>query len=702
MESMTGPSCPSSRTRSRARHRRPLAPVVAAALAASLHAPAGAQDGSPAGAAGVPIPSGPAAGLESVQVTGNPLRSGATPVPASSLQGESLLLRSAPTLGETLDGLPGVAGTRFGPNSDRPVIRGLDGDRIRILGNSGATIDASSLSFDHAVPVEPLVVERIEVLRGPASLLYGGSAVGGVVNLIDNRIPRSPLTGATGLGQLRAGGAASERSGSALLEAGDGRFALHADAFYRDTDDLRVPTFTRPDGVTASRVENSASRSRGGALGASWTSANGYLGASYDGYEKDYGVVVEPEVTIRMRSERFSLAGERRALEGPLRAARFRIANTDYRHDELEGQEVGTRFANRGTDGRVELEHAPIGPLRGVLGLQSESSRFSALGEEAFVPSTRTRGDAVFVHEEWAFEGGRATFGGRVERARVSSEGDAPDAPEPRFGAPSSRSFAPRSAAVGLSLDLAPKWRLDSNLAYTERAPTFYELYANGVHVATGAYERGDPTLNTEKGTALDVALGWRDGPHRLKAGVFASRFRDFISLDYLSADSGATNEEGEPLPLYAFQAVPARFEGAEIEGATRLASAPARIDLSGKLDWVRARNRDTGEPLPRIAPLRLTLAVDLRRDRWGGRAELVHAARQDDVPAYDSATDGYTLLNLAATYRFRLGSTSATLFARANNLTDQLAFNASSIQTVRGYAPLAGRSLLAGVQIGF
>lgn len=256
-----------------------------------------------------------------VVVTGNPLGRDTLAQPTSVLAGEGLVVRRGGTLGETLDGLPGVASTSFGPQSSRPVIRGLDGDRVRLLDNGGASVDASNLSFDHAVALDPLVAERIEILRGPAALLYGGNATGGVVNLIDNRIPRAAADGLSGRAELRLGGAAREKAGAALLEGGAGGFSWHADVAGRNSDDLRTPRFQRPTeeggSERARRVANSAGQSRSGALGASWADADGFIGASVDRHENDYGVTVEPDVGIRMERDRVALAGERRRLAGP-------------------------------------------------------------------------------------------------------------------------------------------------------------------------------------------------------------------------------------------------------------------------------------------------------------------------------------------------------------------------------------------------
>jgi iron complex outermembrane receptor protein len=644
--------------------------------------------------------------LPTVLVTGNPLRSDDPVVPHTVLAGDGLVLRRGATLGDTLGGLVGVSSTYFGPNANRPVIRGQDGDRIRVLNNSGAALDASALSFDHAVPIDPLAVERVEVLRGPAALLYGGSAVGGVVNSIDNRIPRAAIAATGGAAELRLGGPAGERGAAALVETGGSGFALHVDAFDRETDDLRVPAFDRPveGGGTERRTElvNSAGSAQGGAVGASHTWAHGYFGASVDTYRSDYGVVVEDDVTIRMDRDRAAVAGEVRELPGFIHTVRGHLAGTRYKHEEVEGSgEVGTTFNNEGEDLRVELLHRPVplpaGSLHGVFGLQAESSRFDALGEEAFVPGTRTRQQAVFVVEEWALQAGvRLSAGARAERARVASQGDAPDAEEARFGPAQSRSFSPTSVSLGGAFALVPQWQLSGQLAATERAPTSYELFANGVHVATAAFERGNPDQQQERGTHLELGLQWQHEARLLKLSVFRSRFANYIAL----VDTGDVFVEGdESFPIYAFEGVRARLQGVELEGRTRVMDGELRLDLSAQLDAVRGDNLSRGEPLPRIAPRRTTLALDAATGPWQMRAELQHAAEQARVSADDVATPSATLLNASVARRATLGPLQALWFARFTNLTDELAFNAASIRTVRELAPLPGRGVLVGVR---
>jgi len=667
-------------------------PILLAAIAAAT-APSWAQQAPP-----------------SIVITGNPFGSSEVATPSTVLSGNGLVLRRASTMGETLDGLPGVSSSYFGPNASRPVIRGQDGDRIRVLSNAGASLDASSLSFDHAVPIDPLVVERIEVLRGPAALLYGGSAVGGVVNAIDNRIPKAPIDSASAALETRFGGAARERAVSALVEGGSGGFAFHADGFGRRTGDLEVPAFDRPmdDGTSErrTRVDNSASRAHGGALGGSIVWRQGYLGASVDSYRNSYGIVAEDDITIEMRRDKLALAAELRSTDAFISTLRAQAASTDYEHQEIEGDgAIGTIFRTRGSDARVELLHRETGlgagRLEGTWGLQFESSRFSALGEEAFVPSTHTRQAAAFALERWSWgEGGHLSAGVRAEQVRVRSDGDA-DPGEAQFGPPRERSFSPRSASLGALLNINAQWQLTSSFSYTERAPTSYELYADGVHAATSAYEQGNPHQQLERGRNLDLALGWRDGVNRVRVGAFASRFSSYIAL---AATGGPdfVDDAGDAFPVYAFRGVRAQLYGLEGELAWRLLAGPRTVDIDARIDLVRGRNDDSGEPLPRLAPLRATVGLHLTQGAWTGRLEVQHAARQARVPGTDVPTGGWTLLNLSASHALKLGHWDGLLFAKLLNVGDRLAFNASTIDTVRPLAPLPGRALVVGLRATF
>lgn len=670
-----------------------------------------------AGAAASTASGDASATLPTVVVTGNPLGDSDTVAPATVLTGEALRLRQSATLGDTLDGLPGVASSYFGPNAGRPAIRGQDGDRIRILQNGGASIDASSLSYDHNAPIDPLTVERVEVLRGPAALLYGGSALGGVVNVIDNRIPEAPVAGPEGgvNGRASVGYASGnrEKSGAAMVEAGNDRYALHVDAFSRNAGDTRAPedlACERPGSPEmARRICNSANRANGGAVGGTVFFNRGYLGASASSYSSSYGTVAEDDVHIGMKASRFALKGQYQPASGPVDQLDVQWSRGNYHHTEFEGEETGTTFRNHGNDLRLQARHRAWGALRGVWGLQWEDAAFSATGEEAFMPPSRTRSLALFAHEELATGWGKLTFGARAEDVRVRSSGDVDgDEDEARFAA-GQRRFHPVSAAFGALVNVAPRWQLTGNLAYTQRAPRDYELYANGPHVATAAWETGNPGLGLEKATSLDVGARWQDGPQRFAVTAFASHFANYIGLMSTGREMAG---EDEPLPEFAYTGVRARFVGLEASGTVRLlgeqgvagASGNSVLDLDLRADLVRAQNLSADQPLPRIAPARLGATLRWANGPWGAQLGFDHMAAQHRVPEGDRATGAYTLWNAAFTYRQKLGRAQLNWFARIDNLTNQLAYSATSVLTTTAFpkAPLPGRSLRVGVQATF
>lgn len=638
--------------------------------------------------------------LDTVVVTGNPLGATELIAPVDQLNSYELLQRGQSSLGETLNGMPGVSSTYFGPNASRPVIRGLDSDRISILNNGSASLDLSALSYDHAVALDPLLIERVEVLRGPGVLQYGGSAVGGVVNVIDGRIHREPLFGEKGgvSGRLDAGFATGnkEQGGAVVLDAGTNRYTLHVDAMSRKTEDVSVPVALdcTKNGVTTTdrRICNSASETNGGAVGGTLFFDRGYLGASLSTYEKNYGAVAEDEVTIRMRSNRYALEGELRELSSLIQSVKAQYSLTDYKHTEFEGATVGTRFATRGQDLRLEARHARIGKLEGVIGLQLDETDFSANGAEAYAPNSRTRSGAAFVHEELGTAWGKLSAGARVESVRVESFG----IPGNAAFTPGSRSFNPASYALGALWNVAPEWQLTSNVSLNERAPRHYELYANGEHVATSSEEIGNPNLGQERSANVDLGAAWKRGAHKARVQVFQHRFSNYISLE-------GTDLAASP-PEYTYTQVQARFTGAEASATMRLLDARHKLDLGLRADTVRADNTSTGQPLPRIAPHRVGVSLQWNHAAWSARLGVDGYAGQDRVPSGQQTTGGYALWNAGLSLRDRVSGLPALWYARLDNIGDKLAYSSSSIltQTRPGGVPLPGRSLKVGLQLSF
>ncbi len=638
--------------------------------------------------------------LDQVPVTGNPLgvASDDMVVPVSVLGGRELSLRRQGTLGETLNGIPGVTATQFGPNASRPIIRGLDAERVRIMQNGVGVLDASSLSFDHAVGIDPLIIEQIDVVRGPAALLYGGSAMGGVVNAIDHRIPKESLNGYTGRAEARFGGPDNTRNGAAVVDVGNGLFALHADVYSRETSNLDIPGYavskrksladgTERDSKGKKTLNNSAGFANGGAMGASWTFDKGYLGLSYADSNNYYGTVAEDDVKIDMNNKRTELAGEVRDLKGPIEKLKLRMAYTNYKHVELENGEVGTTFKNRGMQGSLEGTHQTFLGLNGVVGYQFQNTRFMALGEEAFVPSVTTQDQSLYLYEEYAIDKHKITFGGRTGETSVRS------ADSDNFGTGQNKRFSPNSFALGGLYTIDESWVATVNLSHNERAPSYFELFADGPHIATGQVEIGNTALKKERSNGIDAQLKWKSGGHSITLGAYATKFKNFIGLFNKGNDRLV---DGELLPEAEFRAVPALFKGLELEGKFALNDEWA-LRLRG--DYVHAKDTRNNDYLPRISPLRLGGGVDYRLGNWNARMDVLHAFKQNDVAENELKTDGYTNLSALVAYKLPV-KYHVELFAKANNLlNDEIREHASFLKDI---SPAGARSVLVGARADF
>ena len=669
--------------------------------------------------------------LDDVTITARSLENTGLLVPAQQLSGAALTQRLGSTLGETLDNLPGIANSSFGPNVGRPTIRGMDGDRIRILQNSGANMDVSGLSFDHAVPMDPLTTERIEILRGPATLLYGGSAIGGVVNVIDNRIARERAFdakgGVMGKAEVRAGGAANERSTGAMVETGTDKFAIHVDAFDRRTQNLKVPkNMSCESGVNSVKVCNSASNTKGGAVGGTLLFDRGYLGLSTSEYKSTYGTVAEEYVTIGMVRRHHALEGKLRDVGEWFQDVKFQGGYTHYTHTEYDANVAGTVFNNSGLDSRIEARQRSVSlgnglQLEGMLGFQRENNNLGTSGDEKFIPSSRTQSTALFTYQALKTSWGQWSAGARTERVSVQSLEDIASTTTPISTiSAQTKTFNPVSFALGVMRNLRTGemqegWQITSNLSASQRAPKDYELFANGAHAATGTFEVGSPNNTLEKATQLDVGGEWKKGVHKFGLTAFTSNFSNYISLQASSATPSA--DDG---PFYNFQGVRARFMGLEshaklrmVGGQQALLSNDAQhgaVDLELRGDMVRADDLTNGRPMPRIAPMRLGADALWSKNAWGARFGFMHAGAQNRMPYYSNVTPvttaAYTLWNAGLNYHAHSGPTHWMFFAKIDNLTNKLAYSSTSslTQTMSSSLapPLAGRSLKLGLQASF
>lgn len=647
---------------------------------------------------------------DTVVVTADPLGNSVLFTPSSYLTDDELAYSKQSSLGETLNNLPGVSSSYFGPFASRPIIRGMDGDRIRILRNGMTAMDASALSQDHAVPEDPMGIDRVEVLRGPAALLYGGNAIGGVVNTINGRIPQQPIEGVSGQAETGFSGANNDRHAGVALDTGHQGFNLHLDGSSRSFQDLRIPgeaatdRFKRenPDDEhndERNRLTNSSGRADSGSIGSSYTWEHGYVGFSYNRYSSNYGSVAEPDARLDMKQNNYNFDSEIRDLDGPFKSVKLKSSYTDYKHSEIEDGEVGTTFKNKGYDVRLEGHHANIGPLEGIIGTEISRSTFSALGEEGFIPRTRTDTEALFLLEQWkATQKLDLSFGARLDYTRLS-----PDARgNEQFSNSYSRSFTTPSLSAGAVYQLSDIWSWTNNLGFTERAPTFYELYANGPHGATGTYEVGNPNASKEKAYSVDSALKFNTGKHSGSIGVFYSHFSNYIGM--LGTGQEQEGEDG-PLPVYNYSNTKARFYGVELQSKWQLFDGDSglyTLEVGG--DYVNAEDIGNHQPLPRISPLRTRLALNWARGAWDARIALEHAAGQHRVPR-DSGTDslstgGYNRLDSLVGYHFGVGSTQWLAFLKGNNLTNETIRYSTSV--LREYSPAAKRNVEVGVQVKF
>ena len=602
--------------------------------------------------------------------------------PTTVLAEQDLARQLQATLGATLSAQAGVAERSFGPGPSRPVIRGLDGDRVLILEDGQRMGDVSSQSGDHGVTLNPAGASRIEIVRGPATLLYGANAIGGLVNVISDTIPTAPITGTHGGFNVDLGTVNSEAGGAADLVTGNKRWALHLSGSGRRSSDVDTPE---------GEIANTQSRGGFGSVGLSWTSERGYFGGSYGYDDLKYGVPVieEGQIQLTPRRHMIGLRAGANLPGGPFESFRVLAGIRKYKHDELEGDEVGTQFKNDTFDLNAQVRHRRAGRLTGTIGGAVLTRDFSATGAEALSPPVDERGSAVFVYEELTWPHATLQFGGRLSHASFSPAGELPD-----------RSFTDPSGSVGLLIRPAAandRLTFAFNLAYASRNPALEELYFFGPHPGNFAFEIGNPNLDSEHAIGFDASMRWR---HRRFSGEL-TYFRNSIN-DYIFRNPISEEEVDERFGLGAEAlAEAAEFPFVEFVAADSLlqgVEAHADFDLGRGFfaelgfDLVRAELRDAGQPLPRIPPTRFRGGLRYQTGPFQAGGEMVFAAKQDRVFGEETPTDGYELLKLFTAYSFGKGSVVNTITVRVDNATNELYRNHLSL--IKDFVPEAGRSL--------
>ena len=652
---------------------------------------------------------------EDIVVTGVRRKAGDVLGGLSVLDSEELAKELRPSLGETLARQPGVSATSFGPTASRPILRGLSGDRIRVLTDGIGSFDVSASSPDHAVAINPLTAERIEVLRGPSALLYGSSAIGGVVNVIDRRIPRSEPEGGYDVNGLLEYGSAAESRSANLSVDGEivDHFVVHADGNWSKSDDLRtgghlLTKELREEAAASPFAEireladlkgelpNTAAKSWELAGGLAYVDGPLNVGVSVTRHDALYGVPIrfslDPDVeaeapTIDVKQTRYDARAEI-PLTGLFSQVRLRGGYAQYRHNEIEDTgEVASTFRTSGGEGRAELVQSERGGWGGTSGIQYFRRKVGIDGEEKFLPDSRQRQTGLFTMQSLVKGPVRIEGGLRVEFSKLDAEADA-DLGTPEL----SRDFTTLSGSLGAAYDLSTEWRAGLTLSRSARAPSIDELFANGPHAGTQAFEVGDPTLDPEKSIGIEASLRRHKGPLKLTATAYYNRFSNFIF-------QAATGEVEDDLPVYRYRQGKADYYGFEVEADAELGNALGiHWDADLLADYVHAKVKDFG-PAPQIPPLRLLGGVSANGGPVEGRLEVEHAFRQNRNAVLETETDGYTLVNASVDWE-PLDGKQLRLGIAANNIFNVVARRHSSL--LKDYAPLAGRDIRLTASFGF
>ena len=639
----------------------------------------------------------------SIVITTTPLpdRYEANRQPVSVLQGEELRRKRDVGLGDTLSQELGITSSSFGAGASRPIIRGLDGPRVQILDNGIGAMDLSDMSPDHAVSAESLNTSRIEVLRGPSTLLYGSGVSGGIVNVVSRRIPDRLYQSVRGSIESRLNSATKQRTGALELNGSLGRFSMHLDTFGRKTGDYNIPGHANKNDPFDKKgtVRNSATESFGAGAGGSYIGDNGFIGGSFSRLENQYGIPGPDGASIALRQNRYNLAGELHQPLYGLEKMKVQAGFNDYRHNEIESTgEIATRFKNQELEGRTELLHSPVANWQGTLGAQFRYRRVSALGEEAIIPETRSTATGIFLVEERNWDSWRIGLGGRVEFATQ----------DPRNNTNPSRSFALYNASASTTWKLADGYKLEATGTHGQRAPAIQELYINGIHHGSGTFQAGSPSLRKEISNNLDISFFKNEGLVRWKINFFHNWIKDYIFMRSTDTDNngiadrvdetGTLDPAGEFLVQNLSQ-TNARFYGAEAEVMFPLFSKA--LDVRLFTDYVRGRLGGNNGGVPRTTPLRFGLGLTYKRGPWLADLNTFHIMQQNSVAALETRTSGYTMVNLELSYRFAESKSEGhRIFLQGKNLLGEQARVHTSF--LKDYAPLPGHAFVIGYRGDF
>jgi len=664
--------------------------------------------------------------LETVDVIGLPwhVSNIESAQPITVLSDKQLRSKQSSTLGDTLKYEVGVHSSYYGPVASSPIIRGLEGPRVLITQNGLDAGDASRVGPDHVVATEASTARQIEILRGPATLFYGSGAIGGVVNIVDDRVPQSSDT--QGEWRIEHNSVANDKLVSGSVTSGTDRVALHADGFWRESDDYKIPGSAEAGGNDQhQRLKSSAYDAQGFNLGGSYFLDNGFVGISAGRLERTYGIPGhshgDEDVAVHadMEQDRVQIISELKLDNDFISAVNTRLGYTDYQHHEIELDTIATTFANESYEARVDIFHHPIMDWRGALTLHYKHSDFFAVGDEAFTPPSLTKTWALALIEERHFGPVLVQLGARVEQVDISAARFVVDVD--RYDHTLLSNYAvdhqstPFSLSAGAVWDFTPGYNLAVSITHAERTPSASELLSYGAHIGSGLYEVGallglhrhtdgsfhfelqHQDVKLETSNNIDISLRKFNGDFGFITNIFYNAIDDY----YYLANTGLTRSIAHQhddhfhyfdMPLYVYQAQDARLYGVEGEFIWQI-NAPLKLTLM--TDYIKGELRHGGD-LPRIPPLRLGGRVNYQINDLTLEASATHYFKQSDVAALETETNGYTLLDLQASYDLSRWVSGASIYLKGQNLTNEYARVHSSF--LKDKAPLPGRSLAIGI----
>jgi iron complex outermembrane receptor protein len=644
-----------------------------------------------------------------------------TALPVAVLSGDSLHQSISATIGETLAVMPGLANASFGPAVGQPVIRGQQGPRVTVLQNSTSSADVSNVSADHAVAVESVLAESIEVLKGPSTLLYGGGAIGGVVNVIDHRVPMVVPDSTSAVAESRHNSASDENTTVVKVNTGGGNWALHLNGLLRDSNNVRIaePAIIDRDGHSdehandANVIDNSDANSDSFTVGGSYVFDSGYFGLAINRLNSEYGLPPSfseeeedhddeleedhaeehghghEDVRLKIDQTRYDLSAQWNDLDNIIDSINWRVTYADYQHREIEEEGVGTVFSNERWENRLELIHQPWQGWSGVVGLQLSTTTFSAVGEESFIPKSNTDNYGLFVVEhydagDWLYE-----VGFRFDREEI----------DPESVIANQQRFDGFSFSASALWTMNQEWRLGVALSQSERAPVAEELFSNienttdfVVHAASQSIEVSDGNLNQEVSKNIDLSLTRSTDSSEVTINLYYNDFNDFIYLDN-------TGQQQDGVPIYRYSQLGADFFGLELDSNFQLGKlfdGDLSVNLFG--DYIRGELENNTD-VPRMPPLSVGSRINYDASAFSAYVSVVRANDQRRAGVNEFTTDGYTRWDAGLNYRFDNGNFGEYLaFIKLNNIGDEdIRYSVSSL---RDAAPEAGRSIVVGVRV--